>query len=82
MTDPPNGPTAMPLLQSDSLVINRTLGKWSKIKSFVKDNCNHLILTKHFVDILLDAAVVSETIFYDLHSNARPKGRQSSSLRK
>lgn len=82
MIDPPNGPTAKPLLQSDSLVINRTLGKWSKIKSFIKDKCNHLILTKHFVDILLDGAVVSETIFYDLHSNARPEGRQISSLRK
>lgn len=81
MVDPRNGPTAMPWLQSHLAVINRTPAKWSW-SFFVKDNCNQLTLTKHFVDILLDETVVKETIFYDLHSNARPGGRQSSSLRK
>lgn len=50
----------MPLLQSDLAVNNRE----SKIKCFVKDNYNRLILTKCFLDILLDESIVNKVKFY------------------
>lgn len=53
---------------------NGTLATWSSTKSFVKDNHNHLILKKHFMDILLDEAVVNKAIFCDLAFSARPRG--------
>lgn len=82
MIDAENGPIATHLLQSNLAAMIRTLAKQSKIKCVVKGNCNHLILTKLSVDILLDEIVVNKAIFYDPALSARPGGRQSSSLRK